>query len=304
MFKVLRFTLERVVASGDLTVIDCDGRASRFGDGSPPAVTVRLADRATERAIAFDPLLALGEAYMDGRLVVLQGSIYDFIAILMAGAEARDISGGVPGLSSIRKGMRRLQQFNPAWRSQRNVAHHYDIDATIYGLFLDRDRQYSCAYFAPGAGLEEAQLAKKRHLAAKLALSPGLSVLDIGCGWGGLALYLAKAADVDVTGVTLSEEQLAIAQQRAMAEGLGGHVDFRRQDYRHIDRKFDRIVSVGMFEHVGINHYQTYFRRIASLLTDDGVAVVHSIGRSDGPGFTNPFIAKYIFPGGYFPSLS
>jgi cyclopropane-fatty-acyl-phospholipid synthase len=195
-------------------------------------------------------------------------------------------------------------QFNPASRSQRNVAHHYDIDGAIYDLFLDSDRQYSCAYFTEGADLEEAQLAKKRHLAAKLAIDPGHRVLDIGSGWGGLGLYLAKVAQCDVTGVTLSQEQLKVSRERAAREGLSRAVHFKFQDYRQVEGRFDRIVSVGMFEHVGVNHYGVYFRKLRELLNDDGVALIHSIGRSEPPASTNPFIAKYIFPGGYIPALS
>jgi len=197
-----------------------------------------------------------------------------------------------------------LLQFNPSGRARRNVAHHYDINGAIYDLFLDRDRQYSCAYFTEGASLEEAQLAKKRHLAAKLAIAPGQRVLDIGSGWGGLGLYLAKIAHCDVTGVTLSNEQLKISQERAVREGLARAARFEFKDYRKVEGRFDRIVSVGMFEHVGVNHYVTYFRKVRDLLADDGVAVIHTIGRSEPPTVTNPFIAKYIFPGGYIPALS
>ena len=204
--------------------------------------------------------------------------------------------------------LRRLAQFNPAGRSRRNVAHHYDIDGSIYDLFLDADRQYSCAYFKPQSAeddpLEEAQRLKKQHIAAKLDLSPGQRVLDIGCGWGGLGLYLAGLCDTRVKGVTLSQEQIAIARRRVAAAGLDKAIEFDLIDYRAVEGRFDRIVSVGMFEHVGINHYREYFDKVRSLLADDGVALIHTIGRSDGPGFTNPFIAKYIFPGGYFPSLS
>ena len=195
-------------------------------------------------------------------------------------------------------------QFNPTERARRNVAHHYDIDGAIYDLFLDRDRQYSCAYFARDMGLDAAQLAKKRHLAAKLALAPGQRILDIGSGWGGLGIYLAKAVGANVTGVTLSREQLKISNERAAREGLEQTVRFEHKDYRELDGQFDRIVSVGMFEHVGVNHYATYFRKIAQLLAKDGVALIHTIGRLGPPTATDPFIAKYIFPGGYIPALS
>jgi cyclopropane-fatty-acyl-phospholipid synthase len=214
----------------------------------------------------------------------------------------------VAGLEQLRRGVRRFAQYNPPDKSRRNVQHHYDIDGSIYDLFLDADRQYSCAYFADGADgpvdLETAQILKKRHIAAKLAISPGHRVLDIGSGWGGLGLYLAKYGDADVTGVTLSREQLGIARQRAVATGLANSARFELTDYRDVNGQFDRIVSIGMFEHVGVNHYQSFFDAVARLLRDDGVALVHTIGRSDGPGHTNAFIGKYIFPGGYFPALS
>jgi cyclopropane-fatty-acyl-phospholipid synthase len=200
---------------------------------------------------------------------------------------------------------RRLAQFNPPSRSRHNVSHHYDLDKRLYALFLDADRQYSCAYFEhPEQSLDDAQLAKKRHIAAKLLVAPDMRTLDIGSGWGGLGLYLAETCGARVTGVTLSEEQLAIAQNRAEERGLGNRVSFRLQDYRDIPERFDRIVSVGMFEHVGVNHYARFFERCAELLSDDGVMLLHAIGRSEGPGVTNPWIAKYIFPGGYIPALS
>ena len=309
MFSALRIMLDRLIVHGRLVAYDASGQQHLFGDGSPPRVGIRLLDRATERAIAFDPHLALGEAYMAGRLQMTEGTIADFLDLALREAEHNGLPRWTRGLELARRGLRRLSQFNPVARSRRNVAHHYDIDGSIYDLFLDSDRQYSCAYFDPGtvsdgADLEDAQLAKKRHIAAKLALKPGLRILDIGSGWGGLALYLAEACAADVTGITLSQEQLATARSRAEQKQLGNRVEFRLEDYRALDREFDRIVSVGMFEHVGINHYGTYFSRIAELLADDGVALIHTIGRSDGPGYTNPFIGRYIFPGGYSPALS
>jgi cyclopropane-fatty-acyl-phospholipid synthase len=265
---------------------------------------VRVTDHATERAIALDPQLALGEAYMGGRLEVTQGTIYDVLAVLFDNTSRYRGTRWERSLDVFRMAMRRLDQFNPAGRSQRNVEHHYDIDGEIYDLFLDADRQYSCAYFRPGDTLEAAQLAKKRRIAAKLCLAPGQHVLDIGSGWGGLALYLAQVADVDVTGVTLSTAQIKTARDRTASLGLEQRVRFHLEDYRHIKGTFDRIVSVGMFEHVGVNHYQSFFETVQRLLDHDGVVLLHTIGRTDGPGFTNPFIAKYIFPGGYFPALS
>lgn len=196
--------------------------------------------------------------------------------------------------------LRGLRQYNPVARSRANVAHHYDLSGRLYDLFLDEDRQYSCAYFMqPGDSLETAQHNKKRHIAAKLLLQPGQHVLDIGCGWGGLALYLAQTAGVEVTGLTLSEEQHKVAQERARRAGLSDRVRFLLRDYREETGRYDRIVSVGMFEHVGINQYDTFFRQVQKLLAEDGVALLHSIGRSDGPGATNPWLRKYIFPGGY-----
>ncbi len=201
--------------------------------------------------------------------------------------------------------LRRLHQYNPAPRAQRNVAHHYDLSDQLYELFLDRDRQYSCAYFlSPDDDIETAQLNKRRHIAAKLMLRPGQRVLDIGCGWGGMALYLADECGVDVTGLTLSEEQLKVAQRRAAAAGLSDRVRFHLRDYREETGQYDRIVSVGMFEHVGLNHYGRFFAKVNELLTPDGVALLHSIGRKDGPASTNPWMRKYIFPGGYSPALS
>ena len=305
MFTPLRIAFDRVVRKGDLRVTDSSGQLHRFGDGTGRRVAVRFTDAKTERAVAFDSGLGVGEGYMSGTLVLEEGRIYDFLELVFENSEATRLPRWMRGLETLRYATRRAQQFNPASRSRRNVAHHYDITPAIYDLFLDRDRQYSCAYFEPGSDdLEAAQLAKKRHLAAKLALQDGQRVLDIGSGWGGLGLYLAKAANVHVTGVTLSDEQFALSRERAQREGLGKVVEFKLQDYRHVPGPFERIVSVGMFEHVGINHYRTYFNRVRDLLTDDGVAVIHSIGRSDGPAWTNPFIAKYIFPGGYIPALS
>jgi cyclopropane-fatty-acyl-phospholipid synthase len=255
----------------------------------------------------FDPELKFGEAYMDGTFVVEQGSIADVLAIALG--QNTDVPHWARLQGVLRYLYRRFEQFNLRARSRRNVAHHYDLDGRLYSLFLDADRQYSCAYFErPDQSLDDAQLAKKRHLAAKLRLSPvrgrDLRILDIGCGWGGLGIYLAEVSGADVTGVTLSQEQHGVANSRATEKGLSERARFYLQDYRDIDDKFDRIVSVGMFEHVGVNHYDTFFRKSAQLLKEDGVMVLHSIGRSEGPSRTNPWISKYIFPGGYIPSLS
>ena len=245
---------------------------------------------------------------MNGTFVVEQGSIADVLAIMLG--QNSDVPHWARLQGLLRFLNRRLQQFNPRRRARNNVAHHYDLDGRLYSLFLDADRQYSCGYFeSPEQSLDDAQIAKKRHLAAKLLLGRDrgerdLRVLDIGCGWGGLGLYLAEVAGADVTGVTLSQEQHAIANERAAEKGLAERARFNLQDYRDVEGPFDRIVSVGMFEHVGVNHYDTFFRKSAQLLADDGVMVLHSIGRSEGPNATSPWIAKYIFPGGYIPSLS
>ena len=304
MYALLEILLRRVVRHGDLTLIDARGQPHRYGDGGGPSVVARILDRRLERRLVLDPQLAVGEAYMNGELLMEQGRIYDLLALVLENAQRHAIPRWTEGLRSFRYLSRRLKQFNPSGRAQRNVAHHYDIDGAIYDLFLDADRQYSCGYFTDASDLTEAQLAKKRHLAAKLAIEPGQRVLDIGSGWGGLGLYLAKTADCDVTGVTLSTEQHKMSNERAAREGLTRSARFLFRDYRHVTGCFDRIVSVGMFEHVGVNHFVTYFRKVRDLLADDGVAVIHTIGRSEPPTATNPFIAKYIFPGGYIPALS
>jgi cyclopropane-fatty-acyl-phospholipid synthase len=251
--------------------------------------------------------VAVGEAYMDGGLIPGEGGIYQTLDVLVinltANAAGHPIGRFRAALGQLK---RRIDQYNPAHRAQRNVAHHYNLNGRLYSLFLDRDRQYSCAYFPRGdETLEQAQIAKKRHIAAKLCLDrPDLTVLDIGCGWGGLALTLAREYGARVLGITLSTEQLTEARGRAAAEGLGDRVSFELLDYRALDRTFDRVVSVGMFEHVGVGHYREFFDAVARCLNPDGVSLLHAIGRSDGPGFTNPWIAKYIFPGGYCPALS
>jgi len=242
---------------------------------------------------------------MDGTLTIDEGTLFDLVDLLAANL-ARLPEGFLECLLSGSAGvLRRTHQYNPVSRARRNAAHHYDLSDKLYELFLDQDRQYSCAYFYDrGDSLDTAQLNKKRHIAAKLLLRPGQRVLDIGSGWGGLALYLANECGVEVTGLTLSVEQHRIAVRRAAAAGLSDRVRFYLRDYRQEFGRYDRIVSVGMFEHVGINHYSAFFARLKSLLAPDGVALLHSIGRMDGPGSTNPWIHKYIFPGGYIPALS
>ena len=304
MNRLLDCLLRRIVRAGSLTLSGARGTSHRYGDGAGSTVQVRIADKWLEWRLLLDPYLALGEGYMSGRLRVERGRIYDLLAVLASNIERRPLPRWTAGFDGLRFILRRIMQFNPAWRARRNVAHHYDIDGAIYDVFLDRDRQYSCGYFSHGEDLEKAQLAKKRHIAAKLALRPGQRVLDIGSGWGGLGIYLVKCAGAEVTGVTLSREQLAISNQRAAREGLQRCVHFELKDYRQVSGRFDRIVSVGMFEHVGVNHYAGYFRKLHQLLTENGVALVHTIGRSGRPTATDPFIAKYIFPGAYIPALS
>jgi cyclopropane-fatty-acyl-phospholipid synthase len=305
MFALLDVLLTRLVRRGSLTLTDAEGKAHHYGDGQGRAIAFRLTDRSFERQLVYDPHLALGEGYMQGRLVMQEGRIYDLLELLLSNARERRLPLWISAFDSARYLLRRFNQFNPAGRARRNAQHHYDISGAIYDLFLDSDRQYSCGYFLPGVrDLERAQLDKKRHIAAKLALEPGQRLLDIGSGWGGLGIYLAKIAHCDVTGVTLSNEQLKISRERALKEGLARAVRFELQDYRQIEGRFERIVSVGMFEHVGVNHYGTFFRKVRDLLSDDGVALIHTIGRSEPPTITNPFIAKYIFPGGYIPALS
>ena len=305
MFKPLAFAFEAVVVHGNLTVIAANGSRHTFGDGSGPPVVMELKDKRLERQLAINPQLAVGEAYMDGRLVMHKGEIYDLLDLVLSNAVRNPLPSWTRLVDKLRYVTRRIAQFNPERRSRRNVAHHYDIDGSIYDLFLDKNRQYSCAYFrSPNASLDDAQEAKLDLIAAKLALFDGARVLDIGSGWGGLAVHLAKRAHATVDGVTLSIEQLKGAEDRARSHGLDSAVHFEIKDYRAVEGRYDRVVSVGMFEHVGVNHYRAFFNKLNDLLTDDGVALIHFIGRSDVPTVTNPFIAKYIFPGGYIPALS
>lgn len=304
MSRILQKFLTNLIRYGDLEIETASGVKYRVGDGTGPSVGLLIADARSERRLIWDPELAFGELYMDGLLTVTRGSIYDALMI-----SARNItlptSRWVGLLQRVRLSLRRWRQRNIGERARQNVAHHYDLDGRIYALFLDADQQYSCAYFErPEASLEDAQLAKKRHIAAKLLIQPGQSVLDIGCGWGGLALYLAKHCDANVTGVTLSREQLAVAQNRARESGLSSSVTFRLQDYHEVPEIFDRIVSVGMFEHVGLGYFEAFFRKLANALNNDGVALLHTIGNTGEPFPTNPWLDKYIFPGGYVPSMS
>ena len=302
---LLDSVLPRVIRVGRLSVIDAAGKPHVF-EGSPgPAATVRLRDPALSWKLLVRPRLYVPEAYMDGALTIEEGSLYDLIDLLTANDVALPDSLLLRLGNAMGRLVRHIDQHNPIRRARRNVAHHYDLSDQLYELFLDRDRQYSCAYFqTPEDDLDTAQDNKKRHIAAKLLLSPGQRVLDIGSGWGGLALYLADECGVDVTGLTLSEEQLKVAQRRAAAAGLSDRVRFHLRDYREESGHYDRIVSVGMFEHVGVKQYGAFFGKLNALLMPDGVALLHSIGRMDGPGTTNAWLRKYIFPGGYSPALS
>jgi cyclopropane-fatty-acyl-phospholipid synthase len=276
-----------------------------FGSGAPH-LTIRLHDLRALYELGFNPDLKLGELYMDGRLTVEDGDARTMLDFLMRNLALSGTGRTQQVLRRMRRVLRPFLQFNIASRSKAHVAHHYDLSDKLYDLFLDSDRQYSCAYFNdPADTLEEAQIAKKRHIAAKLNLDrPGMSVLDIGSGWGGLALDIARDTGANVLGVTLSEEQFAVAKERAAKAGLAQSCAFELIDYRALTGKFDRIVSVGMFEHVGARYYEAFFAKVRALLSDDGAMLLHSIGRSDGPGATNAWIAKYIFPGGYAPALS
>jgi cyclopropane-fatty-acyl-phospholipid synthase len=303
MDRLLRYFLSQFIHRGTMTFTAASGARFTCGDGTGRPVEVRFLSERTQRRILLNPELALGEAYMDGTFVVENGSIADALEILLGQPDMLPRWAGLQWW--LRYFGRHIAQFNWRGRARDNVAHHYDLDGRLYSLFLDADRQYSCAYFdTPDTTLDDAQLAKKRHLAAKLLIEPGNRVLDIGSGWGGLGLYLAEMTGADVTGITLSTEQLQAANARAAEKHLAGSAKFLLNDYRDIPGQFDRIVSVGMFEHVGVGFYEKFFRRCAELLSDDGVLVLHSIGRSTGPDVTSPWITKYIFPGGYIPAVS
>ena len=303
--SILDNLLKRIIREGSLIVHTPDGKLRHYGDGGAPSVTVHMRATTLPGRLVRSPDLALGEAYMDGDLTIENDDLHGFLGLLMRNAGDGRADWWRFPLETVQGAARLLKQFNPASRSQRNAAHHYDLSDELYDLFLDEDKQYSCAYFVnENDTLEEAQAQKKAHIAGKLLLKPGMSVLDIGCGWGGMALTLARDHGARVLGVTLSEEQHRIAQARAEEAGLSDRVEFRLTDYRNITGQFDRIVSIGMFEHVGVPHYRTFFRKIENLLTDDGVALLHTIGRMTPPGTTSPWILKYIFPGGYIPALS
>jgi len=301
----LSHMLKSFVRTGTLKVIDADGRVHTFAGAPGPSVTMRLTDRSLYRKLFLNPELHAGEAYMDGRLSFEDSTLRDFLTLFSIN---RLSLGSYPlqkVLRRVSRGLRRLQQANPVGKAQKNVAHHYDLGNDFYKLFLDQGMQYSCAYFLDDSDtLEEAQHHKLRLIAAKLNLKPGLRILDIGSGWGDLALYLAAVADVDVTGVTLSKEQHVLANEKAQRARLADRVRFELRDYRHVEDRFDRIVSVGMFEHVGVHHYPEFFAKINALIDDDGVMLLHSIGHMSPPGTASPWLRKYIFPGAYSPALS
>lgn len=302
---MLHNLLNRAIKVGTLTVINAQGKSRTYKGQPGPEVIIRFLNKALEWKLCLDPHLALGEAYMDGTLKMEKGSIYDLLDLCGLNIKRTAFSYWEHVAFYINYALRLFHQHNPVQRSKGNVAHHYDLSRELYELFLDTDKQYSCAYFPDlNASLEEAQLLKKQHIANKLRLEPGQKILDIGSGWGGLAIYLAKNYDVEVLGLTLSTEQYEVATQRAKALGLADRVRFVLKDYRQEKGLYDRIVSVGMFEHVGIKHYSEFFNKICTLLKPEGVSLLHSIGYSHGPSHTNTWIRKYIFPGGYCPALS
>lgn len=306
MTSSLRSLLKKIVRRGTLQITGSDGRSEVFGDGSGEMIALRFSDAEAEAQLHADPQLKLAELFMDGRMVVEDGDIYQLLALIKSNTLSEDLTFGMIWRGLARYAASELRRLLAVNRNRRNVAHHYDLSAGLFDLFLDADWQYSCAYFSPeGVSLEEAQVAKKRHIAAKLLLAEGQRVLEMGSGWGGMAMYLAESFGVSVDGVTLSTEQLRIARGRAEKRGLGGRVRFELQDYRTLKAMpYDRIVSVGMFEHVGRGNYRTFFAKVAELLSDDGVMVLHSIGQPFPSRFNNPFIERYIFPGGYIPSLA
>ncbi|MEM7426493.1 MAG: cyclopropane-fatty-acyl-phospholipid synthase family protein, partial [Pseudomonadota bacterium] len=304
MFFALKNVLKRCIRAGSLIVVDPDGGEHRFGDGQGKTIKVRLHDRWLAPLLVLRPDPVFGEAYADGRLTLEQGTVYDLLDLLLPQFDfgrAYALRSG----AALNRIVHSLGKLNTVTRARMNVEHHYDLSGEFYDLFLDSDRQYSCAYFEPGEGsLHRAQLAKKRHIAAKLNIEPGMDVLDIGCGWGGFALYLAENCGARVTGITLSSEQAQLARQRVRNRRLEGRIEIRLIDYREVEGAFDRVVSVGMFEHVGPRHFQQYFNTVRELLAVDGVALIHTIGRPHGPYPTSTWIERYIFPGGYLPALS
>ena len=302
---VLDKMLAKLVVTGRLGVTWPDGRITAYGPGGDLEAKVRLTEESIVRELGQRPVLALGEGYMDGRIDVTPEQLYPFMALLIRNQQSGAMPRWFDTVQALRGWTRGIEQRNNPLRSQKNVQHHYDISDDLYRLFLDEDMQYSCAYFArPDMTLEAAQAAKKDLIARKLRITPGMRVLDIGCGWGGMALTLARDYGAQVVGVTLSENQLATAQARAEEAGLSDKVEFRLLDYRKVGETFDRIVSVGMLEHVGFPHLDSYFAKVDELLAEDGIALIHTIGHLSEPQPTSMWLDKYIFPGGYVPSLS
>lgn len=303
---LLQSFLARIVRQGTLTLIDGKGKSRQLGDGGMPCCTLRLAPDLWEIGLMVNPALSMAEAYIDRKITIEDGSIGDLLEITLRNYQHLEQHPIVRAARILGRQARPLQHYNPIRRARHNVAHHYDLSGELYDLFLDSDLQYSCAYFQTlDDSLEDAQLQKKRHVAAKLLLNrPGLTVLDIGSGWGGMGLYLAQIAGCRVDGITLSVEQRSRSQERARAAGLADRVRFHLCDYREETRTFDRIVAIGMFEHVGKRHYGEFFGKVRDLLNDDGICLLHSIGRFDQPAPVHPFIRKYIFPGTDVPALS
>ena len=303
--SLLEKLLDKLLREGRVTIIEPGKEPRTYGSGGGKSLTVRLMDKKVPLDIVRSPKLALGEAYMDGRIVIEDGTILDLMRIIVGSNKWESGGQGRKALNKGKSVFKSLFRRNPAKRARRNVAHHYDLGNALYDLFLESDRQYSCAYFTdPSNSLEQAQSDKKAHIAAKLYLKPGQRVLDIGCGWGGTALYLNRVADVDVLGVTLSEEQLKVARALAEEAGVADRVRFELIDYRNVIGRFDRIVSIGMFEHVGAAHYDEFFAKCRQLLTDDGVMLLHTIGKFGKASAPDPFTDKYIFPGYHVPSLA
>ena len=301
---ITKSLLSKIIKTGNLTWVMPNGEINTYGDGTGDPIKIRTTNNFSEIKLLMNPSIHFGESYMNGSLVVEEGRIHDFLKLIFANTEV-DIDHWVMKLLKVVRAIsNKLTTSNYISKSKRNVAHHYDLSDKLYELFLDPDRQYSCAYFnSPNDTLEQAQINKKELISKKLLLEENQSVLDIGCGWGGMAAHIYKKSNANVVGVTLSEEQIAYAQQRKIREKLE-KVEYRLQDYRNVNEKYDRIVSVGMFEHVGTAHYQEFFNKVYDLLNDSGVALIHTIGRLNEPGNTDPWIDKYIFPGGYIPSLS
>ena len=301
LFSVLR----KISLTGKIDIIDCNGNIHTFGD-SDPYVKIKLKNKSIERKLFLNPSLYLGEGYMDEEIIIIEGNIEDFIKIITSSYDEFILKNKAFSIYEKISGfLKPLQQINKILQSKKNVAHHYDLNENLYKLFLDKDMQYSCAYFHnENISLDQAQLDKKTHIIKKLNIKENMKVLDIGCGWGGLSLQIAKDTGASVKGITLSENQYAIAQKRAQEEGLNEKVKFALQDYREEKNKYDRIVSVGMFEHVGIKYFPMFFSKAMDVLKEEGIFLLHTIGQRGKPTATSPWIRKYIFPGGYIPSMS